>query len=124
MKRVLVVAALLAGVLASSATAYRSPTASERRQIIAAILLSQQQHDCQSTRTCRPQISGIRVSLANTSFATADLWVPRIGGALALLHRQYGTWRVTDTGSAFVGCGGKAPKMVRVDLTLTCPYGK
>jgi hypothetical protein len=118
------VAALLAGALASSAAAYRSPTAAERTQIIAAILLFQQQQGCQRTRTCRPQVSHIRISLANTSFATATLLVPRIGYALALLHMKYGTWRVAGLGSAFVGCGGQAPKMVRVDLELTCPGGK
>ena len=49
---------------------------------------------------------------------------PELGGALVLLHKVYGTWRVTEVGSAFVGCDGKAPKAVRIDLELTCPGGK
>lgn len=119
----LLVALAFVSVFATAASAYRAPRGSERTQIVAAIhryLLTQ---DCKSTGTCRPQISQVRVSLANQSFASAALWVPRVGGSLALLHRRYGTWRVTSLGSADVGCGN-APKAVRVDLELTCPGGK
>lgn len=118
------VVALLALVYVSSAYAYRSPTRSERRQIVAAIDRFLYTQNCAPTHTCNPKVTNIRVSLANQTFATAHLFAPKVGSALALLHRKYGTWRLTDLGTQFVGCSGKAPKAVRVDLELTCPGGR
>lgn len=119
----LVLAALAVGILAGSvagaAIAYRSPTPTERKAIVAAVNRFQLKQDCESTHTCRPKVSNIRVSLANQSFAMANVYVPGIGGAQVLLHKLYGTWRVTDIGSSDVGCG-KAPKTVRIDLEITC----
>ncbi len=123
-RSIFLVALVVAGVAATGAAAYRAPTKVERRQIVAAIYDYQRRNDCAATHTCKPRISNVRVSLANTTYATASLYIPAIGGALVLLHKKYGTWRVTDIGSQFVGCSGKAPKAVRVDLELTCPGGK
>jgi hypothetical protein len=118
------VVVFLAGAFVTAGYAYRAPTAAERRQIVAAILDKQRRNNCHSIRTCHPHISHIRVSLANTRYASATLSVRGYPDALALLHKLYGTWRVTDVGSSrYVGCG-KAPKAVRVDLELTCPGGK
>ncbi len=114
---------VLAGSIVGNAYAYRAPTKTERRQIVAAILDKQRRNDCHSFRTCHPHISDIRVSLANTSFASATLHVRGFDDAVALLHKLFGAWRVTDTGTQYVGCG-KAPKAVRIDLELTCPGGK
>ena len=115
---------LAAGALVAAATAYRAPTKIEKREIVAAIFDKQRRNNCHSVRTCHPQISHIRVSVANTRYASATLSVRGYDDALALLHRLYGTWRVTDVGSSqYVGCG-KAPKAVRVDLELSCPGGK
>ncbi len=114
---------VLAGLIIASAYAYRAPTKTERRQIVAAIFDKQRRNNCHSIRTCHPHISHIRVSLANTRYASAILSVRGYDDALALLHKLYGTWRVTDVGTHNVGCG-KAPKAVRVDLELTCPGGK
>lgn len=111
--------ALIAAATATSASAYRSATAPERKAIVAAIDRYQITQDCEATRTCSPTISNIRVSLANQSFAMADLYVRGVGGAEVLLRKLYGTWRVRDIGSSDVGCG-KAPKAVRVDLEITC----
>ncbi|HEV2592859.1 MAG TPA: hypothetical protein VGU02_13315 [Gaiellaceae bacterium] len=36
------------------------------------------------------------------------MYTRRAGGAMVLLHKLYGTWRVTDIETSFVGCG-KAP---------------
>jgi hypothetical protein len=115
----LLLAALLTGFLAETANAYRKSTPTERRAIVAAIDLFQLKQDCASTRTCKPRVSDIRISLADQSFAMAGVWVPNVGGAQVLLHKVYGTWRVKDIGSSDVGCG-KAPKAVRVDLEITC----
>jgi hypothetical protein len=117
------ISVVLAGMFVAAASAYRAPTKVERRQIVTAIDRFQQRQDCGATHTCHPTISKIRVSLANTAYATANVYVRSVGGALVLLHKLYGTWRVTDIGTEFVGCG-KAPKAVRVDLELTCPGGK
>jgi hypothetical protein len=118
------VVVVLVGLIVANAYAYRAPTKTERRQIVAAILDKQRRNDCHSIRTCHPHISHIRVSLATTRYASATLSVRGYPDALALLHKLYGTWRVTDVGSSrYVGCG-KAPKAVRVDLELTCPGGK
>jgi hypothetical protein len=118
------VVVVLAGLIVANAFAYRAPTKTERRQIVAAIFDKQRRNKCHSIRTCHPHISDIRVSLANTRYARATLSVRGYDDALALLHKLYGTWRVTDVGSSrYVGCG-KAPKAVRVDLELTCPGGK
>jgi hypothetical protein len=115
---------VLVGLIDANAYAYRAPTKTERRQIVAAIFDKQRRNDCHSIRTCHPHISHIRVSLANTRYASATISVRGYEDALALLHKRYGTWRVTDVGSSqYVGCG-KAPKAVRVDLELTCPDGK
>ena len=120
----LAIVIVLAGLVAANAYAWRAPTKTERRQIVAAIFDKQRRNDCHSFRTCHPHISHIKVSLANTSFASANLRVRGYDDALALLHKLYGTWRVTAVGSSkYVGCG-KAPKAVRVDLELTCPGGK
>jgi hypothetical protein len=125
MKLVLVAFVLaVAGAVAAAAYAYRAPTKTEKLQIVAAILAYQQHQDCQPDHTCHPQISHIKISLANTTYATATLYLPAVGSALALLHKRYGTWRVTELGEQFVGCDGKAPKAVPVDLELTCPGGK
>jgi hypothetical protein len=114
----------LASALAAAAYAYRAPTKTEKREIVAAILDKQRRNNCHSFRNCHPHISRIRVSLANTRYASASLSVRGYPDALALLHKLYGTWRVTDIGSSqYVGCG-KAPKAVRVDLELKCPSGK
>ena len=121
----LAVAASVTGV--SAALAYRQPTTSERMQIVAAIkqnMLSQGDSWCYGTAKGCAQITHIRISLADQSFASAAMYKASIGGALILLHKKYGTWRVTDLGSAFVGCADKAPKVVRVDLELKCPGGK
>jgi hypothetical protein len=119
----LFIACLVALVVAGVASAYRAPSRSERAQIVDAILSYQQQQNCGAVHTCKPQITRVRVSLANQSYATAFLYIPSVGGVLALLHKRYGTWRVTDLGSQFVGCG-KAPKAVRVDLEIRCAGGK
>lgn len=115
----LVAVVILAGLLAGFASAYRSATRAERKAIVAAIDRFQLKQDCVSAHTCRPKVSGVRVSLADQSFAMANVYVPGIGGAEVLLHKLYGTWRVTDIGSSDVGCG-KAPKAVRIDLEITC----
>jgi hypothetical protein len=107
--------AALALVCASSAFAYRNPTPRERSQIIAAI---RKEVYGSPTRRC------LRVSLADQSFARAFISAPNVEGATALLHKKYGTWRLTSYGSSGVGCDGKAPKAVRVDLELTCLFGK
>lgn len=118
------VVVVLAGLIVANASAYRAPTKTEQRQIVAAIFDKQRRNHCHSIRTCHPHISHIRVSLANTRYASATLSVRGYPDALALLHKLYGTWRVTDVGSSqYVGCG-KAPKAVRVDLELRCPSGK
>jgi hypothetical protein len=118
------VVVVLAGLIAANAYAWRAPTKSERLGIVAAIFDKQRRNGCNSFRTCHPQISDIRVSLANTTYASAILHVRGYDDALAVLHKMYGTWRVRDVGtSRFVGCG-KAPKAVRVDLELMCPRGK
>jgi hypothetical protein len=111
---------------AQSASAYRQPTTTERAQIIVAIkqeMLKEGDSWCYGPATRCAQIGHIRVSVANPAFATAAIYKASIGGALILLHKLYGTWRVTALGSAFVGCG-KAPKAVRVDLEISCPGGK
>ena len=110
--------------MVASAYAFRAPTKTERRQIVAAIFDKQRRNGCHSFRTCHPHISRIRVSLANTGYASATLSSGVTPDAFALLHKLYGSWRVTDIGTDdYVGCG-KAPKAVRVDLELTCPGGK
>lgn len=120
----LVITVVLAGQIVANAYAWREPTKSERRGIIAAIYDKQRRNQCHSFRTCHPHISDIRVSLANTSYASAMLHVRGYDDALAVLHKLYGTWRVTAVGaSPFIGCG-KAPKAVRIDLELKCPGGK
>jgi hypothetical protein len=115
---------LVALILAPLALAYRAPTSAEKTQIVAAVHTYLIKSNCTATHTCHPRITSVRVSLANQHYATAFLNVPRVGVATVLLHKLYGTWRVTDLGSSDVGCGGKAPKSVRVDLELTCPGGK
>jgi hypothetical protein len=120
----LAIVVVLAGLIVANAYAWRAPSKTERRQIVAAIYDKQRRNDCHSFRTCHPHISDIKVSLANTRYASAMLHVRGYDDALALLHKLYGTWRVTEVGSSpFVGCG-KAPKAVRVDLELKCPGGK
>jgi hypothetical protein len=115
---------VFAGVAVASAYAWRAPTKAERRQIVAAIYDKQRQNDCRTFRTCHPHISDIRVSLANTRYASALLHVHGYDDALAVLHKLYGSWRVAQVGSSpFVGCG-VAPKAVRIDLELKCPGGK
>ena len=118
------VVVVLAGLIAANAYAWRAPTQIERLGIVAAILDKQRRNDCHSFRTCHPHISDIKVSLANTSYASAILHVRGYQDALAVLHKLYASWRVTAVGtSRFVGCG-QAPKAVRVDLELMCPGGK
>ena len=120
----LAVVVVLAGVVVASAYAWRAPTNSERRQIVAAILDKQRQNACHSFRTCHPHISDIRVSLANVRFARATLSVRGYPDARAVLLKLYGSWRVTAVGSSrYVGCA-EAPKAVRVDLEIKCPGGK
>ena len=121
---VLAIVVVLAGLVVGNADAWRAPTKTERRQIVAAIYDKQRQNNCHSFRTCHPHISDIRVSLANTRYASAMLHVRGYDDARALLRKLYGSWRVADVGSSpFVGCG-KAPKAVRIDLELKCPGGK
>ena len=129
MSRSLIAAAVLIASLAAAqiASAYRQPTKEERAQIVAAIkqrMLKQGDSWCYGPATRCAQITHIRVSVANQAFASAAIYKASVGGALVLLHKVYGTWRVTEVGSAFVGCDGKAPKAVRIDLELTCPGGK
>ena len=115
---------VLAGLIVADAYAWRAPTKTEQVQIAAAIFDKQQRNDCHGFRACHPHISDIRVSLANASYARATLSVRGYRDARALLHKLYGSWRVTDVGTDdYVGCG-KAPKPVRVDLELECPGGK
>ena len=124
MKPLFAVVAVLAGLMVANAYAWRAPTNTERRQILAAILDKQRQNGCDSFRTCHPHITDMRVSLANTRYARATLSVRGYPDALALLLKLYGSWRVTAVGSSrYVGCA-KAPKAVRVDLEIECPGGK
>ncbi len=118
------VVVVLAGMVVAAAYAFRAPTETERRGIVAAILDKQLRNNCHGFSACHPHISRIRVSLANTHYASATLSVPGYHDAYALLRKLYGSWRVTDIGTDhYVGCG-KAPKAVRVDLELTCFGGK
>src|SRR5262249_4208975 len=104
--------------------AWRSPTNSERREIVAAIHDKQLQNGCHSFRTCHPHISDIRISLANTRFARATLSVRGYPDARAVLVKLYGSWHVTAVGSSQYVGWAKAPKAVRVDLGIECPGGK
>jgi hypothetical protein len=118
-----VIVVVLVGLIAANAYAWRAPTKTERIGIVTAIHDNQRHNDCHSYRTCHPHISDIRVSLANTSYASAMLHVRGYDDVLAVLHKLYGSWHVTAAGtSQYVGCG-KAPKAVRVDLDLWCPPG-
>jgi hypothetical protein len=114
--------ALLA--ITATAGAYRPPTAAERAQIVKAVHASLGYMSCVATGTCPPRIDPIRVSVVEDTFATAGISIPKFGSATALVHKKHGTWRVTDLGSADVGCDGDAPKAVRTDLGLACPGGK
>jgi hypothetical protein len=66
---------VLAGLIVANAYAYRAPTNTERRQIVAAILDKQRRNNCNSFRACHPHISRMRISVANTSYASANLSV-------------------------------------------------
>ena len=94
---------LVALIVAPLALAYRAPTNAEKTQIVSAIHSYLIKSNCAATRTCHPRISGVRVSLANRQYATAFLNVPGVGVATVLLHRLYGTWRVTDLGQQRCG---------------------
>ena len=122
----IVALAAATAVLAVTATAgaYREPTAAERAQIVKAVHASLGYMPCVATGSCPPRIDPIRVSVVEATFATAGISIPKIGSATALVHKKHGTWRVTDLGSADVGCDGDAPKAVRTDLGLGCPGGK
>lgn len=72
---------------------------------------------CRKGHKC--DISDIRFAESDSSFASAGVYDPQIGGALVVMHRTSNRWKVIGLGTSDVGCD-RAPKSVRLDLALDC----
>lgn len=77
--------------------------------------------------TSRFAVPRIRISATDPDFASADLlgWDAAgtpIQGAVAVLRRDAGTWKVLDIGTDSTGCGIPAPA-VRRELRVSCDEG-
>jgi hypothetical protein len=65
-------------------------------------------------------VSDIRFAKSDPTYATADIYDAKIGGAYVMLHEDGDRWRViSGPGSSDVGCD-RAPKRIRLDLALDC----
>ena len=92
------------------------PPATVFYAIVAATL-----HELCGNTPCDVTVKDVRLSKTDTSYAVVDsIWKAGVGGAVALLHRVRGIWKIVDYGSSAVGCG-QAPIKVLNDLALDCP---
>jgi hypothetical protein len=111
-------------VLATEATAARSPTRAERVQLVRATRIYVDSSDCCAVIS-RIKILGVRVSTVDRRWAYVDIdgydeSGTEVGGATAVLHRGYltGRWSVRSFGTSHLGC--VMPVRVRRDLRISC----
>ncbi|MHB8659312.1 MAG: hypothetical protein ACYC91_15435 [Solirubrobacteraceae bacterium] len=115
-RRVQLIALALALCVPATAIASRAPSPATRAAILAAIHHKRGLGDPRLYR-----VENVRVSTRGP-YARART-VPRnralYQGQLVILRDQRGRWRVTDFGTAGVGCG--LPRAVQRDLRVTPP---
>jgi hypothetical protein len=114
---ILVVALLAGGLVASSASASRKPTATERAAIAQLM---------KAPRRCVL----IRVATVRRGWASARFQIPAtsqcskyIADGVAILHRRDDVWHMRFSGSAWSCPIPHVPEAVRKDLRLGCPEG-
>jgi hypothetical protein len=114
MPKILTAVALVALVMAASATAARAPTKHEAAAISHAL------HASSATRAVKCfHVRHIVISTKGP-WARASVVPCRHGEtALAVLQLRRRHWRVRDIGTADTGCT-VAPRRVRIDLKLIC----
>ena len=120
-RRVGVLIPILLLSLATTALASRAPTTRERREIASAARHSQ------GTRLARGKflVRSVRVSSVDPRWAKALLrpkpaYRDQLDTATAVFHRTNGHWRLSDLGTAQVGCVVIHDADVRADLRLGC----
>jgi hypothetical protein len=91
-----------------------TPTAAVRAAIVAATRSAW----CHGG-PCTAGFSGVRLSKTDPTFAADRVQQAGAEGAVALLHRTGGTWKLLDVGTDQIGCG-RAPRPVLNDLGLYC----
>jgi hypothetical protein len=88
------------------------PTGADRVAIRRAV------HAAACPRGDKCEISNILFARSDLSYVRASVYDPKIGGALAVLHK--GTrWKVIGLGSSDIGCDN-TPRRVRSELELVC----
>jgi hypothetical protein len=110
-------------ISASSSVASRPPTEKERRPIVRTVKSSALTAGVSDKRYTVRYIRISTVSTPGRTYGRLRL-VPRPGsgydGALGIVRRLRGHWRLIDLGTAGAGCK-TLPRAVRVDLEVECP---
>lgn len=114
----LVVLALVAGGIASTASASRRPSAGER-QAIRASAEAWLKKNLEPTFLKNTAILRIRISTANHQYARVDILIKQVGYDAMLLRATSRGWKVLNFGSGGFGCK-MAPRAVMKDLFGGC----